>query len=307
MGQTVSVIIVNYNGANVLDDCLESIGDRIPGLLEIIIVDNASSDGSVDNVEQRNPKIKLIRCDENHGFAKGNNIGAAEANGDLLLLLNSDAMLQHDLSGVFSYLRQHAEIGVAGVKLRYGNGRLQPSVGYRHTPARIVMEWLFPKRLTFLSPLQLQEKRHSYYDQIHCDADWVTGAFLITPRELWQKLGGFDENIFMYVEDVDYCVRVKQAGYRVCFYPYDEVIHLEGGAGDWGSERSFRETVRSYKLYLRKHHGSRGLNFVVMMLSTIYMMRAGVHTLSQWLGLDKKGKMKAEIYRAAVRELQEQH
>lgn len=305
MKSSVSVIIVNYNGAEYLDECIDSIQDRIPGLHEIILVDNASTDGSIDEIEDRHPKLRLIRCAENHGFAKGNNIGAAEATGDLLLLLNSDAMLQHDLSNLFYFVNGHSEIGVAGVRLVYGDGRLQPSVGYRHTPLRIILEWLFPKRITLLSPLQLQEKRPAYYDQIHCDTDWVAGAFLLTPRSLWQELGGLDQNIFMYVEDVDYCVRVKKAGYQVCYFPYDEVIHLEGGAGDWGSKRSFVETMRSYKLYLEKHHRNSGLRVVVLGLSLIFQARAVIHGVLQWIGVDNKGTHKAEIYRAAVRELHE--
>ena len=252
----LSIVIVNYNGLRFLDECIASIAQHVRCSHEVIVVDNASADGSAQYIESAFPQVRLICSDVNTGFTGGNNLGVRAAQGDLVLLLNNDTKLLGPIDDAVDAFG-NAKLGALGVHLFYGDGRNQPSVGYEHTPLRVVLSWLGLASVHALpSVFRRTETRTTFYEQRHADVAWVSGAFLLTRRSLWDAIGGLDERYFMYVEDVDYCKHVHLHGYTVAYLPSVQVCHYEGAGKAWIGQSALTRTVRSYRLYLHKHYGA---------------------------------------------------
>lgn len=230
----LSVIVVSYNTKDLLDDCLASLeaADAPPGGLEIIVVDNASSDGSQQMVREKYPGVGLIENEQNMGFAAANNAGTAVANGEYVLFLNSDTRVNRDaLVEPLAYMRQHRDVGALTVRLIYPNGQRDPD-NHRGFPT----PWNAFCHFSGLSRLLAGNPRFdgyflSYEDfsQIH-DVPVIAGSYMMMPRALDQQLGGWDETYFFYGEDIDYCYRINQAGYRIVYYPLVEVLHYKGAS-----------------------------------------------------------------------------
>lgn len=274
----LSIIIVNYNGTQYLRDCLNSIKQMINCEYEVIIVDNASSDGSTQYLKNNFPWVKLIENNCNSGFSAGNNLGVSIARGDYILLLNNDTLILDDIQPAMEVFENNDDIGVIGCKLLYGDGRLQFSNGYDHTPLRITLSWIGLQKFNFLpSIFRREERRTSHYDKIQHNVSWVSGAFLITRKHLWKKLGGMDDHYFMYVEDVDYCKRVRDAGYRVVYLPSIKIIHYEGGGKVWLGRNALHNTVNSYLKYVHKHHNKIAVFFMRYVLCGIMLLRGIVY------------------------------
>lgn len=278
----VSVIVVNYNGERFMRVCLQSLAIALEGVdHEVIVVDNASADASCALIESEFPRVRLLRSERNLGFTGGNNLGARAARSELLLLLNNDTRCLGSLRPLLAALRDGA-VGAAGCTLRYADGRLQHSVGFEHTPARIVLSWLGLARFGAMARcFKRVETDAEFYRRDRPRVDWVSGACLLTRRSLWRRLGGFDESFFMYCEDVDYCRRVRREGYAVAYASGAAVLHYEGAGRLWAGERTLLRTSRSYLLYVSKHfgHGVRvgvglGLGAVFLARSVCYGARA---------------------------------
>jgi GT2 family glycosyltransferase len=224
------------------------------------------------------PTTAAARCwsasFRNLGFAAGNNLGVRHASGELLLLLNNDTQCLGSLVALVAVMRDRS-VGVAGCMLRYADGRLQYSIGFEHTPSRIVLSWLGLGRFAGAARcFKRVESRADYYVDYRPEVDWVSGACLLTRRALWQRLGGFDETFFMYCEDVDYCRRVRLAGYTVAYAPAGEVLHYEGAGKLWAGESTLLRTSRSYLLYVSKHFG-RGVRVAVGLgLGSVFLARS---------------------------------
>ncbi|MCJ7602649.1 MAG: glycosyltransferase [Desulfobulbaceae bacterium] len=271
----VSIIIVNYNGRNFLDDCITSIKKFVSVPYEIIIVDNASADGSCDYIKTSWPDIKLVESKDNSGFTGGNNLGVSHARGNLVFLLNNDTKLLSDIKLACGMFSADPNLGVVGGRLYYGNGRQQFSIGLEHSPLRIILSWAGAKKATMLPSLFRREiLDEKSYTLPHCSVAWVSGACLITRRELWLELQGLDEQYFMYIEDVDYCKRVRLAGYRVAYTPELEVVHYEGAGKAWVGDMALTRTLRSYLIYTEKFYGSFSALFLRLGLSLIFLLRA---------------------------------
>ena len=231
----LSIIIVNYKTETVTLKCLKSVfeADCSTMNFEVIVVDNASRDGSAEAIKAAYPDIKLIINDENLGFSKANNIGIRAAKGDVVLLLNSDTEVRPDtLPRCLTYLKAHSDIGALGCKVLLADGRLDPackrsfptpSSGVFHT---LKLDKAFPDSklfgaydLTYLD----EDKIYS----LHC----ITGAFMMVPMAVIREVGMLDEDYFMYGEDIDWCYRIKQAGYKVVYYPRAEITHYKRVSG----------------------------------------------------------------------------
>ena len=270
----VSIVIINYNGLKFLRDCLES----LPGIFghwscEVIVVDNASTDGSTEYLRARSD-IRLIESTVNSGFCGGNNQGVCSARGKFVLLLNNDTVCLSALAPLLECMADES-CGVAGCTLYYADGRLQPSVGYDHTPIRVVLSWLGLGALGLsINAASRVERDIDYYRQKHGQVDWVSGACMLTRRDLWGRLGGFDESFFMYCEDVDYCRRVRAAGYNVSYTPEADIRHYEGGGAAWVGRMALLRTVRSYLLFMRKHFGCMAQLFVATSLGAVLLVRS---------------------------------
>lgn len=292
----LSVIIVNYNGLKFLDSCLDSIQRNLSLSHEIIVVDNDSTDGSVEYLRERWPGVITIKSGENLGFAKGNNLGVSSASGTFYLLINNDTEVRESLDPIVGYLEQNQQVGLVGGRLRNPDGTIQPSAGYDHTMGRLWFTWMVPAHLPFLNGWQLFENRPQFYDQTHHEVDWVSGAFMCIRKSIWNEVGGFDPDIFMYVEDEDLCCRIRSLGYNVAFYAGCDTTHFEGGGAKGLSAHALSATVDSYRLLLKKRSGTLYRAITCTGLAAIFMIRACLYRLTGILRSDGVNKNKAKFF-----------
>jgi len=253
----VTVSIVNWNTRDELRECLSSVLSQDGVVREIVVVDNASTDGSADMVCQEfGDKATLITNDTNRGFGAAHNQAIAASVGRYVLVLNPDSrLLQADvLAKMVGYMEANPDIGALGPKILNPDGTLQSSARrfppmfagiFRHT----LLGRLFPKN-RFVRGYLMTDNPHDRT----MDVDWVSGSALMVRRAMIDKIGGFDERFFMYCEDVDLCKRAKDAGWRVVYYPEVEVSHRIGAASDKNPIAMIRQHHRSMLLYFIKHN-----------------------------------------------------
>lgn len=282
----LSVVVVNWNTRPLLSACLRSVEtylSRIPH--EVLVVDNASSDDSAGMVERDFPTVRLLRNEENVGFAKANNQAMRIARGSWFLLLNSDTYLQD--SSVQQLLEQVRSappaLGVAHCRLLQGDGRLLHST-YRFpsTLLALVEDFglfkLIPRRLR--SRLLLS----GYWDEAEeRDVDWVSGAFMLLRREVFEKTGGFSEDYFMYGEDMEWCYRIRDRGWSIRHFPQASIVHLDhsSSAIRWGDQRVVICIDRLLDIYRRRNGKLRGLLFHAVKIGGSLFRWAGF-TLASW-------------------------
>ena len=223
---------------------------------EIIVVDNNSRDDSVEMLENlkfkiENLKLKIIVNNDNLGFAKANNQGIKIAEGKYILLLNSDTIVKdRALEKMVSFLEKRKEFAILGPKLLNADGTPQPSLG-KFPTLPVAAAMLF---LEHFLPASLLRVRWSPKNER--EGDWVMGAALLLRREVYEKIGGLDENIFMYMEEVEWCFRAKKAGFRVYFYPQAEIIHLGRGSSKSGKKEPILQIFRGLIYFYEKHQPS---------------------------------------------------
>jgi len=294
----VSVLIVNYNGLRFLEDCLSSIKTAfIRYTYEIVVVDNASIDGSQAFLKNRND-ISYIASDKNLGFTGGNNLAGRHARGQVLLLLNNDTCIERNLDPLIDEAMSE-QVGAVGAHLVYGNARLQFSMGLDHTPLRLICSWLgLEKRHSFPNVFRRIHTDPGFYSQPQKHIAWVSGACLATRRGVWEALGGLDEDFFMYCEDVDYCLRVRKAGYTIAYVPDTLVTHYEGAGRPWIGQVALMRTCRSYQTYLTKHHSAFVAKITSLGLATVFLMRSAGFALTHYLG--RADAMRKEVTRQKI-------
>jgi GT2 family glycosyltransferase len=247
--------------------------------MEIIIVDNDSQDESVKTIKEFILKNKynntlLIENDENSGFSKGCNLGAKKAKGDYILFLNNDTVVEDN--GIYKmakYMEENPEASILGGQLKNKDGSLQPSTGKFYTLTKAIMLLLGFQKLGLLdrSPKNIEK------------VDWVKGGLLMIKKTVFEKLTGFDENIFMYTEDMELCYRAILNGYRTYFYPDISVLHAEYGS----TNRTFA-IVNIYKnlLYFYKKHRTKFEYYLIkiLLLSKAYALKfLGILTNNNYL------------------------
>lgn len=260
----VSVIIVSYNTREILRECLTRVQQhRNETDLEVIVVDNASADGSADMVAADFPVVRLIRSGKNLGFAGGNNPGFKIAKGRYFLLLNSDAYL---LPGTFGstvhYMNEHPECGILGVRLVSPDGSMQPSARMLPSPwfKFLVMSGISSR---FPGSRLLGGPDFPWWDHGETRAvGWVPGAFFLIRREVTEKIGYLDERYFMYFEEIDFCLQTQRSGWKVIFFPGASVIHLGGQSSSAtkkritaGGKQLIHLRIKSEFRYYRKNYG----------------------------------------------------
>lgn len=215
----LSVIIVSYNTREITLECLKRIKAD-----EVIVVDNASTDGTVKEVKKRFKEIKILRNKTNVGFAKANNQGMKIAKGDRILLLNSDCFIESDLTKL-------PDGDVVGCKLLNKDGSVQQSWGFFPSLRRILLMMLFidnfPVIRKFIDSIHVRDLSRYEREQ---EVDWVTGAFVMLNREVFEKVGGIDEKYFMYGEEMEWMYRIKKAGFKVWYSPAASATHLLGAS-----------------------------------------------------------------------------
>ena len=255
----LSVIIVNHNAKDFLRQCLTSLYGLEGSLsLEIIVVDNKSHDGSGRMVHEHFPAVHLIENTENVGFARGNNIGIRESQGEYILLLNSDTkVVDNAIEKLVAFLDSHPDVAVVTSRLVYPNMTDQGVARMFPTP----MNALFGRRslLTRLFPNNKYSKRYMIsrrnQSEEPFEVDWVSGACLMVRKKVIEDVGLLDEKFFMYWEDADLCFRIKQKNWKIYCIPEAIVIHFEGKSSQkQKNSRMIIEFNKGVYRYYRKHH-----------------------------------------------------
>lgn len=280
----LSVIILSYNTKEITTECLQSLFETLsaaPSITsEIIIIDNASSDGSVETLKSfekehqaQSISWKSLYNAENVGYPKGNNQGMNIAKGTFILLLNSDVIIEQvDFPELLEYMKKNQEIGVLTVKVNLPSGGIDPA-SHRGFPTVWNSFCYFFKLEKLFGHLPVIGKLFGGYHLTNLDLntthqiDAPAGAFFLTRKSITDAVGGFDQDFFMYGEDLDLSYRIKKAGYNVVYYPVFHVIHLKRQSGLQKADSEIRIRTRKYfydsmKIFFQKHYASKYPNFV---------------------------------------------
>lgn len=273
----LSIIIVSYNTLDVTRQCFEHLEQSLlksPSVsTEIILVDNNSTDGSVDMLkncrsDSKNIETKTLFLKENIGFSKGNNKGLALVTGKYVLFLNSDVYVQDvNFADLIHYLDEHEKVGVLSVRVELPNGKIDPA-SHRGFPSVWNAFTYFSKLEKFFSPVPLLNRVFGGYHLTHLDLktiheiDSPTGAFYLTRADILKDLHGFDEDYFMYGEDLDWSYRIKNSGWKIIYNPTVSITHLKKKSGRKNENLSIRyQTTTAFyetmKLFYRKHYSKR--------------------------------------------------
>ncbi len=286
----LSIIIVSYNTKNMLRICLDSIF-QYPltlGRFEIIIVDNASPDGSGDMISKRYPQITLIQNHRNHGFAYAANQGIRHGKGDFFLLVNPDTRLLPDaLNIMMRFLEDNQDIGASGGLMINDNGGEQPSCLVYPTYSNVLFSRssIFNK-IPFLG--KVARDLRALPERV-TDVDALAGGYMFLKREALNQIGLFDERFFLYVEDIDICKRMKDVGWRVVFNPESKIIHHWGASASKIKRKTFWWHHISMYKYFKKHYRSSILNlFVLSGLVGHYLAWLTKSTFNDFLNRKKK-------------------
>ena len=305
----LSIVIVSWNVRALLRRCLQSVlaeakpgpGDAVFQIgdwhVEILVVDNASADGSAEMVRTQFLDVHLIANSDNQGFTAGNNQGLSRARGRYLLLLNPDTEVVDDaLAVMLRYAEANAEIGALGAKLLNPDGSIQssrrrfPTFSTALVESTVVQEWCKENRI-----LRRYYMTDTDDDEIQ-QVDWVVGACLLVRRQAYEQVGGLDEGFFMYSEELDWCRRIKVAGWRIVYLPTAAVIHHEGKSSEQVVPARHIYFQSSKVRYFRKHHGAFQAGALRWFLLLTYVYQMGREGL-KWL-IGHRRPLRAERVRA---------
>lgn len=243
----VSIIIVNYNTKQLLRQCVESIISKTENLIfEIIVVDNASIDGSQQMIEEEFSTVKLIALQTNLGFGKGNNIGVASAIGEYVFLLNSDIIMVenaiYDMYSFFNKNEKKLNIGVLGCRLIDENYGIMNSGGGFPKALNDIKEYYYVGMGKYLN-IKFPPRDVYDFNKDYFEIDYVIGADMMLKKEIYLSLGGFDEAFFMYYEESDLQYRIRQLGLKCFILGHTKIIHLEGGSTKSNKPSDFKRTI----------------------------------------------------------------
>lgn len=251
----VSIIIINYKTKDLVLDAIQSIKEKTKDILyEIIVVDNASNDGSIPAIESLNPEVITIASQENLGFGKANNLGAKSASGKYLFLLNSDTLLVNNaIKILFDFLEENQsnKVGIAGANLY--TAELKPNFSYSNHLPTLWSHFLY--RFYILALLGAETFNHTGKNK---KVGQIIGADLMISKSLYDKIGGFDPYYFMYVEDTDLQKSVTLLGYHIYSVPAAKIIHLQGASSL--SYQKLTWEIDGYKYYFRKFYNEKVKN-----------------------------------------------
>jgi N-acetylglucosaminyl-diphospho-decaprenol L-rhamnosyltransferase len=278
----LSVVIVSWNVRDLLRQCLSTLADSYPLSLEVIVVDNASADDSVDMLRAEFPAVQLVANPDNLGFPAANNQGIAVAQGRYVLLLNSDTeVVGAALATMVAFADAHPDVGVVGPQLLNPDGSVQSSRRRFPTVATAFFESTW---LQSCAPRRLLER---YYvldepDDAILDVDWVKGAALMARREAIEQVGFLDEGFFMYSEELDWCRRFREAGWRVVYLPTAQITHHEGKSSEQVLPARHIHFQTSKVRYFCKYHGHLAAEALRLFLLVNYVWQLGVEG-AKWL------------------------
>ena len=278
-GCDLSVIIVNYNVREFLRQSLLSLRPALQNLAaEVFVVDNASSDGSVEMVRQKFPEVTLIANHDNVGFARANNQALRQATGRVVVLLNPDTIVQEDtFTAIQTFFAQHPTTGMVGCKVLNPDGTLQLACR-RSFPT----PWIAFTRLSGLSRLFPKSRWFGKYNLTYLpenettEVEAISGSFMAVRREALTKVGFLDEDFFLYGEDLDWCFRLRAAGWKIHYFPGTQIIHFKGESAKQSDLDNLRLFYQAMILFVRKH-------FRPESPAGFYKGRPGLQPASYWL------------------------
>lgn len=252
----VSIIYVNYRTADLLIDSIRSVRERTSGATyEIIVVDNASGDGSPQRIREACPEATVIEAGENLGFGRANNEGLKYASGDAVFFLNPDTLLENNAVGILSgYLRRHPRTGACGGNLIGADG--QPANSFGRSFPSLWQEFL---SILYVEPLSLRHPSSSFFNHTGrpLGVASIVGADLMVSRRAIERTGGFSPDFFMYFEETEWCYRIRKAGFRIVSVPEARIVHLEGRAPHLTASRLERFFDGQY-VFFSKRYGRTG-------------------------------------------------
>lgn len=299
----VSIIIVNWNTRDLLRNCLRSILTQTTAAHEIIVVDNASGDGSADMVRTEFPDITLIANSANGGFAAANNQGLRVSHGRTVLLLNPDTLiLDGAIDRMLAWLVRHPGVGCVGCQVLEGPGVIQRTCFADPNLLDFVIVEFGLMRLARWIPFF---GRSWYTDWDRCSekkVDVVSGMFMLVPREVMNKVGVLDDAFFVYAEESDWCRRIRKAGYSCVFSPDAQIIHLDGGSKSTSQIRSrmYIQRQKSHLIYTRKHSSTLGYVVMRFLYLVTSILRLGAFSALRLVRSDDNSKARVRLARASL-------
>ena len=311
----LSILIVSWNVRELLRKCLYSVisnqysvsSNQTPDSslntehcslnTEVIVVDNCSSDGSVEMLRSEFPNVHLIGNSENVGFTRANNQALAMAQGRYLFLLNPDTEVGPGaLSALVAYMDAHPRVGMIGPQLRYGDGSIQssrrrfPTLATAFLESTKLQQWFPHNRV--LTHYYMRDTDDSATQEV----DWINGSAMFTRREVYDQVGGLDEAFFMYSEELDWCFRIKQAGWQIVYLPSAQITHYEGKSSEQVVAKRDIYFHSSKIRFFRKYHGAlvaQVLRAFLLMMFAFQIVEEG----AKWL-LGHKRAMRAARVKA---------
>jgi GT2 family glycosyltransferase len=250
----LSIIIVSYNALADVVNCLASLVAQPPSVdHEIVLVDNASTDGTPEVIRERWPGVRLIEASANLGFARANNLGIRQTFGELVLLLNGDTIVERGaIDALVNVLDRRADVAVVGPRLVDATGRAELSFGRMMGPfAELWQKTLVRGNDRGMGPMVSYVERATARER---EVDWVSGASLLVRRRDAEEAGLLDERYFMYAEDVDFCAAIRARGRKVLFTPTARVVHLRGRSAASAPRATEVAYRRSQLAFYAKHH-----------------------------------------------------
>jgi len=269
----LSIIIVNWNTKNLLLNCLDSVFKTIKEIsFEIWVVDNGSTDGSIEAVKYKFPSVKIIRNKKNLGFARANNQALKRINGRYAVLLNTDTVLTDGaLEKIFFFMEKNPKVGICGGQLLNEDGTKQRCFGKIPTLTtdllnKNLLEMLFPKRYF--------SKRRKY--EIPTEVESITGACMVVRKKAIDEVGLLDENFFFYYEETDWCYRMRNKGWKVFYHPHAYIYHFRGKSTEEVKNKAIIEFWKSRYKFFKKHYGDRKkifleIGLVVKLITNIFL------------------------------------
>lgn len=287
---SIVISIVEFNTKKLLEDCLQSIlGQKFKENVKIWVVDNASSDGSVEMIKKNFPEVKLIESNKNLGFGAGHNLVFKKANADFFLVLNSDTILENGaVENMVDFMKKNPSCGIAGCKIKGFDNRLQPNGGDLPFGWSLIT-WLFNLETFGIKKPNFHRTEPEYYNNAH-EVGWISGSFMFVRQEVLSKIGFFNEKYFMYFEDTEFCQRAYERGFSVMINPLVEISHLSGGSLD---KPQLRQWTGEYKGLIRFYRDKSGILAAVFIKFLIII--SSILRIISFLCLGKKEQAKTYV------------